>query len=143
MHALLLAAAADVTPAVAIGPLHRHKRAVVFAQLRARVRARGRARAQQHVEQRRRCNSCARIIADIRSKLPPSPSEAALKSQTSTHLVGVHDNHVAPAAFNNMHDSHEQAVALSLRTLPPVLARPAFVRHAAGVGGCMQRQQLL
>jgi hypothetical protein len=46
----------------------RHKRAVV---LRARVRARGRARAQQHVEQRRRCNSYARIIEAIGSTPPP------------------------------------------------------------------------
>ena len=61
MHDLLQAAAADATPAAAFTPpLHRHKRVVVFAQLRARVRARGGARR----------NSCARIIAAIGSTPP-------------------------------------------------------------------------
>jgi hypothetical protein len=90
-------------------------------------------------------NSCARIIAAIRSTPPPSPSAAALKKQLLTHLVGVHNNHVAIIATtltsSNMHESHEQAVAL--RPHPPVLPRPAFVRHAAGGNSCMQRQRLL
>jgi hypothetical protein len=68
------------------------------------------------------------------------------KKQLLTHLVGVHDNHVAIIAatltLSNMHDSHEEAVALSLRPHPPALGRPAFVRHAAGGNSCMQRQQL-
>jgi hypothetical protein len=72
-------------------------------------------------------------------------SAAALAQPTSTHLVSVHNHHVAIiVAFNlsNMHDSDEEAVAL--RPHPPELGRPAFVRHAAGGGGGrMRRQRLL
>jgi hypothetical protein len=71
-------------------------------------------------------------------------ASAALAQPTSTHLVSVHNHHVAIIkAFNlsSMHDSDEEAVAL--RPHPPELGRPAFVRHAAGGGGGMQRQRLL
>jgi hypothetical protein len=138
VHDLLLTAAEDATPAVGIGPLHRHKRVVVFTQLRARVRTRRRSLAQQHVEQRQRCNSRAIIIAAIGSTSSPSLAAAALKSQTSTHLVSVYDHQAAIVVT----DSHEEAVApaskLKLVTgqgfHPLALGRPAFVRHAAG--GC-------
>jgi hypothetical protein len=103
------------------------------------------ARNSTSVKQRQRCNSCTRIIAAIGSTPPPSPSAAALAQPTSTHLVSVHNYHVAiiAATFNlsNMHDSDEEAAALQPH--PPELGRPAFVRHAAGGGGGMQRLPLL
>jgi hypothetical protein len=124
---------ADVTPATAsTEPLHRHKRVVMFIELRARVRASARdaTHAQQHVKQRRNCISCPRIIVIYISR-PSAAAAAALMQSTLSHygdLVSVH-NHVVTSKGIDRNSSDE---ALTLGAFPPILEHTAFVRHAAG-----------
>jgi hypothetical protein len=125
---------ADVTPTKAsTEPLHRHKRVVMFIELRARVRASAReaAHAQQHVKQRRDCISCPRIIVIYISRPAAAAAAAALMQSTPSHygdLVSVH-NHVVTSKGIDRNSSDE---ALTLGAFPPVLEHTAFVRHAAG-----------
>ena len=124
---------ADVTPATAsTEPLHRHKRVVMFIELRARVRASARdaTHAQQHVKQRRNCISCPRIIVIYISR-PSAAAAAALMQSTLSHygdLVSVH-NHVVTSKGIDRNSSDE---ALTLGAFPPARRQAAFVRHTAG-----------